>query len=128
MGYYTTFDLTVNHVMSGMRDQLLKDLDNLCVFNDTASVGSRVYASGYAKWYEWETDLLQLSVQYPGCFFELTGDGEDIEDRWKAYFENGKTCTCQSIIQYEPFLQENMVQKIPAAECYETGVELEDLI
>lgn len=131
MGYYTRFELEVTGVEPDVSGKLWSDLGDLCVFNDMQGRGTDcVAASGWTTWYDYEKDMLALSVKYPGCFFELDGDGEDDDDLWKAYFQNGMTMRCQGYIQrhYDAFDKALMVRKIPPAAPAAMSVEWEDLI
>ena len=60
------------------------------------------------KWYEHDTDMLELSRMYPDMWFEVTGDGEEYEDLWKKYYHNGKMQECRGEIEitYDPFMPE----------------------
>ena len=50
------------------------------------------------KWYEWETDMRKLSKDLPHILLHISGDGEDKEDIWEAYFLNGKCQLCEGVV------------------------------
>jgi len=54
------------------------------------------------KWYEHETDCLNLSRNFPTVLFTLYGDGENKGDIWLKYFYNGKVQTEKAIITFDP--------------------------
>lgn len=90
MGYYTQYTLSLynrNHPSQEvaeevrlMADGLFSDFDGLSWFVD-------------AKWYDYHKDMLSLSSKFPNEVFVLEGNGEDADDIWKNYYQNGK---CQS--------------------------------
>lgn len=65
----------------------------------------------YGKWYDHEDDMIRLSEEYPEFLFEMHGDGEDSEDFWIEYFQDGKCQYCQGTIVYEEFDPGKMVRK-----------------
>ena len=54
-------------------------------------------------WYDWEHDMRVLSSKFPELMFELTGAGENYEDLWTSYFNNGKMQYCPATITYDDF-------------------------
>ena len=56
------------------------------------------------KWYDHDEDMLILSKQFPNIWFELYGDGEDSEDRWRTLYHNGKMSYSSVIMTYEKYL------------------------
>lgn len=89
MGYYTTFGLSVRNgeVTEEMQTKLKEIQPDY--FSD---YGLEDLLEGWynAKWYDWEEDLIELSKTFPTEVFELSGDGEESGDMWRAYFKNGK--------------------------------------
>lgn len=57
----------------------------------------------YVSWCDFNEDLLQLSSEYPNIYFQVTGVGEDSDDRWVAYYVNGKKSGGQAKIVYPSF-------------------------
>lgn len=89
MGYYTTFRLSVRNgeVTEEMQTKLKEIKPEYFIDHDMEDL----LEGGYeAKWYDWEEDLIKLSKAFPTEVFELSGDGEEREDMWRAYFKNGK--------------------------------------
>ena len=50
------------------------------------------------KWYGYNSDMRNLSLEYPDLWFRLDGDGENYDDKWVSIFHNGICSTIQ--IQY----------------------------
>lgn len=46
------------------------------------------------KWYDHDKDIIALSKQFKDVLFTLSGEGEEAEDIWKKYFQNGKKNNC----------------------------------
>lgn len=43
-----------------------------------------------AKWYESEAHLRRISRRWPNVLFTLSGEGEDHDDQWIQYHQNGR--------------------------------------
>ena len=54
------------------------------------------------KWYEWESDMLTLSSEFPEMEFVLYGEGEERDDNWRAFFKNGECVYQQAHMYYDP--------------------------
>lgn len=89
MGYYTTFRLSVRNgeVTEEMQTKLKEIKPEYFIDHDMEDLLEGGYEE---KWYDWEEDLIKLSKAFPTEVFELSGDGEEREDMWRAYFKNGK--------------------------------------
>lgn len=84
MGYYTDYNLTIHE--DGKQYVDIED-----AMNRIRSISK--YSSLFnesCKWYDHESDMKKLSVEYPDTVFRLEGKGEDNEDIWVKYFKNGK--------------------------------------
>jgi len=122
MGYYTDYDLGAyyykkdpccSQVITGnLHGDLLKavrdEIEQMNVFEDNYN-GTRWYVN--AKWYEYDSDMCLLSSKFPDVMFELSGNGEDTEDMWIAYFYQGKMQHCPAIITYDDMDLKKMVPK-----------------
>lgn len=101
MGYYTAYSLNVI-------DKGTADLDAIA-YNVEAWNLPDYYRydednfQWYAKWYEHEEDMKELSLKFPDTLFDLFGDGEDTEDYWHKYFKNGKMQYCPVHFEYDDF-------------------------
>lgn len=104
MGYYTAYVLNLpaeNPLTEDGLTQMDEIVDAFQVFEEGSARDGYWY--GYAKWYDYEQDMARLSKQFPDILFELHGNGEDQEDIWYAYFQDGKVQHCQAEIYFAPF-------------------------
>lgn len=114
MGYYTAFRLSVKNVRSlseytALREAVkpfgvfdldlelepglelkLKPQPGLVIF----------YSSDTYKWYHFEKDMDKLSQEFPHMTFMLEGDGEDYDDYWIEYFQDGNHELCVGSFTY----------------------------
>ena len=106
MGYYTHYRLTIAPetfiktrkqmaIVDGERREV--DIEEEVYLIDTlreACKGDYLYSSledsDDMKWYEHESDLRSLSIQYPEVLFTLNGTGEVSGDIWVKFFKYGK--------------------------------------
>lgn len=104
MGYYTNFELSVDHEEEAVREFLASDAGNLT--GSYLSSWLNYYAgfwSAEGKWYEHSKDMKMLSAAFPDILFTLTGDGEEKGDLWVKYYKNGKEQIANAHITYEEF-------------------------
>ena len=113
MGYYTSYSMVArrqdrkaiapedqqrivdwlkeHRILHDVMDEgLYRDYDMECDF----------YTNEPAKWYECEYDMAALSEAFPDFVFKLHGEGEDPEDLWNAYFQNGESEECRAAVVY----------------------------
>lgn len=93
MGYYTRFELAV---ISGGDyetdyEEAVREQVDYNPFDDET------------KWYDFEKDMREVSKQHPNVLLELSGEGEENGDLWKAYFKDGKMQMCKAHITYDNF-------------------------
>lgn len=98
MGYYTRFKL---EVVSGGDyetdyEEVVSEQVDYNPFSDET------------KWYSFEKDMKEVSRQHPKVVFELSGEGEEAGDLWKAYFKDGKMQMCKARIEYDNFDEAQM--------------------
>ena len=93
MGYYTRFELAVISGGDNETDyeQAVKEQIDYYPFDDST------------KWYDFEKDMREVSKQHPSVLLELSGEGEENGDLWKAYFKDGKMQMCKAEIVYKNF-------------------------
>ena len=82
MGYITTFELTVPN--AEVYAETVKSLTGYEWYAESSDV---LMMQG--KWYDWESNMRNLSRYHPLVLFELNGQGEDLGDLWRAYFKGG---------------------------------------
>lgn len=97
MGYYTTFRLSVRNgevteeMQTKLKEIMQTKLKEIKSDDFTGYDMEDLIEGEYeAKWYDWKEDLIKLSKAFPTEVFELSGEGEEREDMWRAYFKNGK--------------------------------------
>lgn len=56
-----------------------------------------------ARWYEWRTDLNELSVNFPNVTIDVMGEGEESGDIWKSRFRNGEDEFVEAIMTFPDF-------------------------
>lgn len=86
MGYYTSFGINIPTAKNQeeedtIMEKLSKDYDNIKTYVDGDS---------YMKWYTFEDDMSEASLQFPNHIFEIDGQGEDYDDKWQIRFKNGE--------------------------------------
>lgn len=108
MGYYTLYnlsmqdkhgdDLTQNVLLEvNMAFSALPYFENVSVrTNETAVLSQSDFINDHflfedLKWYDFESDMIELSKKFPDIRFTLRGEGEDGDDRWIEYFFGGKS-------------------------------------
>ncbi len=105
MGYATNYELRViPH--SYVREVALDVFVPLLPFSEFESLRidkGAIKSSGDSRWYEHEEDMRNLSRAYPELVFQLDGQGEDAEDRWRKYFKNGRMQEAKAVITLAPF-------------------------
>lgn len=99
MGYYTDYLIDMDAPIAEGFEVVF---DNV---TDYSGCLSRTGASFFmnAKWYEYEKDMRKISEQFPDVIFTVSGEGEENDDIWRAYFKNGKSQYCEAIINFEPY-------------------------
>ena len=100
MGYCTYFTLTVDNVSNELAEALEREIETRFDFLESAAEGEW---QNEVTWYNWKDDMTQLSKDFPSALFELHGEGDDREDMWTAYFQNGKVQVHEARIEYDAF-------------------------
>ena len=102
MGYYTTYTLDTNISGRDVRE-ILSGLDKEEYSELFYSVDESGETNNTSKWYEHESDLLQISLLYEDAVFHLYGEGDEPSDVWHKYFCNGKIQRCRAKIEFDSF-------------------------
>lgn len=118
MSYYTTFEITIERIdpktfaptwdknvlktpsNSEVPGQLVDKIQNLCEDLEFDQIAT-LY--GYAKWYDWREELVELSKQYPEFMFTVDGAGEDFPDAWICWIVNGRSQYTTKKMVHDPF-------------------------
>lgn len=99
MGYYTWYTLDILEDPDNQEDEFYEELDSITgLANDFKN-----YDGTEAKWYNWQSDMIEISKKFPKMLFKLEGDGEDSFDHWIAHFCNGKDYYREIQTYWEPF-------------------------
>lgn len=108
MGYYTNYYLEIeneNEIDPSIPEKVARILDDRYFgyefdFSEMSNPLT-VVAQESHKWYEHDTDMLDISRQFPTCKFVLEGEGEEPGDMWRKYYYNGHMQTAYAEITYE---------------------------
>jgi hypothetical protein len=105
MGYHTYYN--VNLIPDDRRMEIIEDLRNTY---ESARWGldEHGYCNQDMSWYSWNEDIRKFSEKYPDVLFVVDGEGDDTEDLWISYFQNGKNQHVQARIIYDPYDPEMM--------------------
>lgn len=109
MGYYTHYKLELSSdkarsllAATKAAEEMIKSRNSVEFLGTESPVCDGIYWDG--KWFDGEEkELVALSRMYPDVLIQVTGDGEDSEDFWREYIQNGKTGWTPGAITYEPF-------------------------
>jgi hypothetical protein len=93
MGYYTRFELEIHsgHDFITDYEEVISEHVDCNPFDDST------------KWYDFEKGMKEVSKMHPEVVFELSGEGAEAGDLWKAYFKDGKMQMCKAKISYDSF-------------------------
>ena len=95
MGYYTWYTLDIIKDPDNQKEDFYEELDEKTgLLFDFLN-----YSGTEAKWYNWESDMKELSKKFPKMLFILEGNGEEALDIWCAHFCNGQ-CNYREIQTY----------------------------
>lgn len=99
MGYLTQFNLKVIGQTDIAHEEEISDqyYDGWPVFEESS------------KWYTYQEDMKEYSIQYPELLFRLEGWGEDRDDMWVCYFKNGKMQKSNATISFEEFDESKLI-------------------
>lgn len=107
MGYYTYHELKVLNADKFSDAELSKASSRLheIVMEEPltkSDPGFDWVSYDSMKWYESDSDMKTLSREYPEMLFLLTGDGEESDDFWRAFYKDGMGCEQQVHMCYDP--------------------------
>jgi hypothetical protein len=123
MGYLTQFKVTYDKTQpSEEQDHVLaapgfpavdgEDLaEDICGLYGGSFVrnGRDAFRSAESyKFYEHEEDMRALSKRWPKVLFKMEGVGEDQDDHWLKYFQDGKMQVCAAVVTFPPYDPELM--------------------
>jgi len=108
MGYYTYYDLSVVNEDKFSKEELIKAAKALA--NITDIIDEKDISEDYPfswisdesmKWYDYDSDMTELSGLFPEMKFKLYGEGEERDDNWIAYYYNGEGTICQGHLYFD---------------------------
>lgn len=101
MGYYTDYHLDIRNKLGELINEDSPEYEKISIaFNtiflerDYDAESDNDYLADVLdvanwKWYECDRDMVELSKQFPEYTFILEGDGEEKEDWWIHWWEDG---------------------------------------
>ena len=92
MGYNTDYKLEIEgtEYLNPIEEyDLRKDICELLSLQPKSDI-SLIYFEG--KYYQIQPELKKLAKKYPTLVFDLSGDGEDRDDRWRLAVKGNKSC------------------------------------
>lgn len=115
MGYYTYFTLDISpygerKITQDEYSLLETEIDKMQVFDYGDVFGGY---GGEAKWYDHDYDMQLLSLRFQNILFELHGNGESEDDKWNAYYLNGRVQFCPADITYPAFDPATLLSSFP---------------
>lgn len=104
MGYYTTYRLKQPEEWTEEMKQALVEIQP-DYFPTTDPVDDWLNDDfDDCKWYDHETNMIELSDRFQEVLFQVHCRGEDGSE-WINYFMNGKSTTCYGEVVFEKFDQ-----------------------
>jgi hypothetical protein len=99
MGYYTWYTLDIIKDPDNQVEDFYEEFDEKTgLLFDFSN-----YNGTEAKWYNWESDMKELSKKFPKMMFRLDGTGEAQFDVWDCHFCNGRSYYREIQTYWEPF-------------------------
>ena len=106
MGYYTHYELVVHSEQDITRETEIEINRAIAAKihgedpSDISDEAALWCLSEELKWYDHESDMLEISKQFPNFIFVLYGEGEEYDDVWCEYFANGECEEVRARIVY----------------------------
>ena len=89
MGYYTYLSVEIDKEEPTI-DQVAEALGDVISDTDVAFWRSALSGETGVKWYDGTADMRKVSQRFPEAVITLRGEGEDADDRWVEYHQNGR--------------------------------------
>lgn len=110
MGYYTDYNLSVFQYPENIFwENLPWEKLNAAVDDIDGGIFEKWTQGEWncnAKWYSQDADMWKLSVQFPDILFLLHGDGDEADDVWDEYWQNG--CMQHCHMKIPPYKESEM--------------------
>lgn len=95
MGYYTYYNLEMHPAQTEDRENEIRRAIFSKIYEcspaDVTETEVRFFLEDSLKWYNYDYDMKEISLAYPDITFVLSGEGEEVGDMWKAYYNNGES-------------------------------------
>lgn len=108
MAYQTYYRLSLEPLDEAKLAEVIEAEEMLDIFDCEGN------ATDWYKWYEYRKDMIDVSRRYPDLTFCLVGEGEDRDDDWMMYFQNGRFKYFQPEIRWPRF--EDVEWEVPPDE------------
>lgn len=113
MGYYTRYSLEVINDSDSPNYNAEYDRDVMQAGESDEDFVSEYVGSSWifedtCKWYDHDDNMRDISKNYPGVLFILSGEGEESGDIWKAYYRDGKCQFTKAELSFEKFDPEKL--------------------
>lgn len=105
MGYYTQFSLDI---IEGYEDSIIPSFRDRYESAEYALDEEGCY-NHESKWFNYEDELKEFSLDYPNCLFLLEGIGESGVDFWRLYVKNGKSFFTEAEIVFEEYKENKLI-------------------
>ena len=95
MGYYTYYTMGAHDTKTNapVNEELEKTIcERLYAISKGAIFEAETFEEcldDSLKWYDHFEDMLSLSVEFPDVVFILEGEGEERDDNWRLFVQNG---------------------------------------
>ena len=104
MGYYTKYEIAMYPQQNKKNElEIMREIAakiHNCSPEEISDSEAEWCLSDHMKWYSHEADMFAVSKMYPEITFVLEGEGEEHEDMWVKYFNNGDFEACYAEITY----------------------------
>ena len=102
MGYHTYYEL---HCLN---EPIPDEAYDLADKQFSAGHAGALYTEQAITWYSSHEDMLEFSKKFPDSVFCLHGVGDEDDDRWNAYYKNGKSQMCPVRFEYDEYDEEKL--------------------
>jgi len=106
MGYVTRYEIEATGFKEEVEAEFFLFKLNRAVnytFSGTTTSSRVTIETDEIKWYEWQTDLKELSVHFPHVTIDAEGYGEENGDIWKARVRNGEAEVVEAMLTFPDF-------------------------
>lgn len=107
MGYYTDYRISLQNTSNELElNTIIKDLEEIS--GENFEGGDNEYQTN-TKWYSYTTDIREISEKYPHILFYIEGQGDECDDQWREFVQNGKVQHIDAKITFEDYDPSKMI-------------------